>query len=119
PIFWLSQIAQINRRLRGIGSTDAPGMLSKQWRRRRGSGVELSSMEKASMMPSNSHPVTNNIPPILAQSYLETLLAGERVACRQLIEDAQTDGIEAYDLLTQLVWPTMELLQQLYREDRI
>src|SRR4051794_31963002 len=71
------------------------------------------------MMPSNTQPFTDNIPSILAQSYLETLLSGERVACRQLIEDAQTDGIEAYDLLTQLVWPTMELLQQLYREDRI
>ena len=64
------------------------------------------------MIPSNNTPACGLIPTPLAQSYLETLLAGERVACRQLIEDAQTGGIEAYDLLTQLVWPTMELLQQ-------
>src|SRR6478735_430536 len=67
----------------------------------------------------NSNTPSSIIPTPLAQSYLETLLAGERVACRQLIEDAQVGGIEVYDLLTQLVWPTMELLQQLYREDRI
>ena len=69
------------------------------------------------MSLSNLNP--SNIPSPLAESYLETLLSGERLACRQLIEDAQTGGIEAYDLLTQLVWPTMELLQQLYRDDRI
>jgi methanogenic corrinoid protein MtbC1 len=69
-------------------------------------------------LPNSSTP-SGIIPAPLAQSYLETLLAGERVACRQLIEDAQIGGIEVYDLLTQLVWPTMELLQQLYREDRI
>jgi len=67
----------------------------------------------------NSNTPSSIIPTPLAQSYLETLLAGERVACRQLVEDAQIGGIEVYDLLTQLVWPTMELLQQLYREDRI
>ena len=70
------------------------------------------------MMPSTSN-TTPAIPSPVAQSYLETLLSGERVACRQLIEDAQTGGLEPYDLLTKLVWPTMELLQQLYREDRI
>lgn len=67
----------------------------------------------------NTTASANTLPAPLAQSYLETLLAGERIACRQLIEDAQAGGIEAYDLLVQLVWPTMELLQQLYREDRI
>ena len=69
------------------------------------------------MSLSNSTP--GAIPTPIAQSYLETLLAGERIACRQLIENSQAGGIEPYDLLTQLVWPTMELLQQLYREDRI
>src|SRR5687768_18020547 len=71
------------------------------------------------MIPSSTTSTSASIPTPLAQAYLETLLAGERVACRQLIEDSQTGGIEAYDLLTQLIWPTMELLQQLYRDDRI
>ena len=55
----------------------------------------------------------------LAKSYFEPLIAGDRNACRQVVDQALNVGITPYDLLTQLVWPTMELLQQLYREDRI
>src|SRR5207237_791967 len=55
----------------------------------------------------------------LSQSYLETLLNGDRGNCRLVLDDALAAGAEAYDLLTHLVWPTMELLQGLYREDRI
>ena len=56
---------------------------------------------------------------ILTQSYLETLLNGDRTSCRTLLDDALGHGAAAYDLLTTLVWPTMEMLQQLYRDDRI
>jgi len=55
----------------------------------------------------------------LAKSYLEPLIAGDRTACRSIVEQALTVGISPRDLLTQLVWPTMELLQSLYRDDRI
>jgi methanogenic corrinoid protein MtbC1 len=55
----------------------------------------------------------------LAELYLEPLLAGERDACRKVIDSAIARGNDAYALLTKLVWPTMELLQTLYREDRI
>ena len=55
----------------------------------------------------------------LSKNYLEPLLAGDRPACRGMIDVALTAGLSPYELLTQLVWPTMELLQSLYREDRI
>ncbi len=55
----------------------------------------------------------------LSSTYLEPLLKGDRSTCRAIIDGAVTNGIAAYDLLTGLVWPTMELLQNLYREDRI
>jgi methanogenic corrinoid protein MtbC1 len=55
----------------------------------------------------------------LSQTYLESLLAGDRVICRKLIDDSLTGGTAPYHLLTDLVWPTMELVQTLYREDRI
>ncbi len=55
----------------------------------------------------------------LAKSYFEPLIAGNRAACRQVVDQALNVGITPYDLLTQLVWPTMELLQSLYRDDRI
>ena len=55
----------------------------------------------------------------LAKSYLDPLLNGDRTACRAIVDSALEGGIAAYDLLTQLIWPTMELVQALYREDRI
>jgi methanogenic corrinoid protein MtbC1 len=55
----------------------------------------------------------------LAKSYFEPLIAGDRNACRLVVDQALNVGITPYDLLTQLVWPTMELLQSLYRDDRI
>jgi methanogenic corrinoid protein MtbC1 len=55
----------------------------------------------------------------LSKAYLEPLLSGDRTACRNLMDGWLASGIGAYELLTQLVWPTMELLQSLYREDRI
>jgi methanogenic corrinoid protein MtbC1 len=55
----------------------------------------------------------------IAQSYLELLLAGDRVASRQLVDQALAAKLSPRDLLVNLVWPTMELLQTLYREDRV
>ncbi len=54
-----------------------------------------------------------------SQAYLETLLTGDRAACRALIDAALDGGVSAMELLTGMIWPTMELLQQLYRDDRI
>lgn len=55
----------------------------------------------------------------LSRSYLETLMAGNRHACRNVVEDALNCGLEPVALLNQLIWPTMELLQELYKDDRI
>jgi methanogenic corrinoid protein MtbC1 len=55
----------------------------------------------------------------LAQQYLEPLLTGDRDACRSVIDQALSRGVAEYDLLTKLIWPTMELVQTLFREDRI
>ena len=62
---------------------------------------------------------TNNVPAALAKSYLEPLLAGDRDAARKLIDGALAEGYEPIALLNGLIWPTMELLQALYKEDRI
>jgi methanogenic corrinoid protein MtbC1 len=54
-----------------------------------------------------------------AEQYLKPLLEGDRGQCRQVIEHAFFEGATAYELITQLLWPTMEMLQAHYREDRI
>ena len=56
---------------------------------------------------------------VLSRQYLEPLLAGQRDACRKVIDSALEGGADAYTLLTQLIWPMMEQVQGLYREDRI
>lgn len=55
----------------------------------------------------------------LASDYYERLLTGDRICCRTLIEQAISQGATPRQLLNELVWPTMELLQAMYREDRI
>jgi methanogenic corrinoid protein MtbC1 len=60
-----------------------------------------------------------NISRQLSQAYLDAILAGDRVQCRQLIDQAFEAGQSAHELLTQLIWNTMELVQTLFRDDRI
>src|SRR5437867_8009070 len=55
----------------------------------------------------------------LSQAYLDALLTGDRANTRRVVEAAIGNGLSAHELLTHLVWPTMELLQSLYRDDRI
>lgn len=55
----------------------------------------------------------------LSANYLHTLLAGDRAACRTMINDALAAGLTAYELLNDLVWPTMELMQSRYKDDSI
>jgi len=57
--------------------------------------------------------------PKLSQGYRESLLAGDRTLCRKIIDLALSSGMTPYDLLNDLIWPTMETLQHLYREDRV
>jgi methanogenic corrinoid protein MtbC1 len=51
--------------------------------------------------------------------YISSLLAGDRDAARKLVKDFLADGRCSRDLLTCLIWPAMEQIQSLYREDRI
>lgn len=55
----------------------------------------------------------------IADSYLQTLLAGDRTAARQVVEDCLTTGVEAADILNKLVWPVMERVQEMYKENLI
>jgi len=54
-----------------------------------------------------------------SEAYLTPLLAGERDVCRKFIEAAFDRGTSAADLLSNLIWPVMEHVQMLYREDHI
>ena len=55
----------------------------------------------------------------IADSYLQTLLAGDRTAARECVEGCLTVGVGAEEILSKLVWPTMERVQALYKDDQI
>jgi methanogenic corrinoid protein MtbC1 len=57
--------------------------------------------------------------PKFAQDYLDILLSGDRAACRTFLDTALANGNSPAELITQLVWPTMETVQALYKDDRI
>ena len=66
------------------------------------------------MTAATNDPIAN-----LSRMYLEPLLVGDRNACRSLVEAALKGGLDSQTLLTKLIWPTMELIQSLFRDDRI
>jgi len=55
----------------------------------------------------------------LQEQYLLLLLEGDRRGCRGLLQEAQTKGITASDLLLDVIWVCMEQISELFRQDRI
>ncbi|MCK4603015.1 MAG: hypothetical protein KAU28_11145 [Phycisphaerae bacterium] len=55
----------------------------------------------------------------LFKQYLEHLFAGKRCEAREMILAAQDRGICASKLLQKVIWPAMEQIEKLYREDHI
>lgn len=55
----------------------------------------------------------------LAQTYTDLLLAGDRLAVRNMLDQAVADGMSAATLLSDLIWPTMEAVRALYKDDQI
>ncbi len=55
----------------------------------------------------------------LMDQYMEQLLQGRRKQCRSLVWGALEHGAKPKSLYFDLMWPAMEEVEQLYREDRI
>lgn len=55
----------------------------------------------------------------LSEQYLEALLRGDRTKSRQIVDLALRNECTPAEILNDLVWPTMELIQGLYREDKV
>ncbi len=51
--------------------------------------------------------------------YLEQLIQGNRMGCRQVIGEALQTGTPANSIYTELFWPVMGEIEQLYRGHRI
>jgi len=57
--------------------------------------------------------------PQLFDQYMDPLLRGRRNVCRGLVQSALESGVQPEALYSDLIWPAMERVDQLYREDRI
>lgn len=55
----------------------------------------------------------------LLNRFMEPLLAGQREDCRNVMQLALTHAEHPHDVYHNLLWPAMERVDQLYREDRI
>jgi methanogenic corrinoid protein MtbC1 len=59
------------------------------------------------------------LPSNLLNRYLEPLLRGERKKCREIVHEALSGGAPPRVLIQHLIWPAMERVDRLYRDDRI
>ncbi|MFO0971876.1 MAG: cobalamin-dependent protein [Phycisphaerae bacterium] len=55
----------------------------------------------------------------LFSDYFEPLMAGRRNVCRQLVHDALRSGAEPRTIYRGVIWPAMERIDRLYRDDQI
>lgn len=55
----------------------------------------------------------------LGQSYIQPLLIGNRPGARAAIEQLLAGGAQPVDILNGLIWPAMELIQGMHKQDRI
>ena len=55
----------------------------------------------------------------LLSHYMKPLLRGERKACREMVIGAMEQGTRPRDLYRTLIWPAMERVELMYREDRL
>lgn len=53
---------------------------------------------------------------VILEKYLRSLLSGDRVSCRVVIEDALKNGIPAHQVYIDIIWPIMVEIDRLYRE---
>ena len=55
----------------------------------------------------------------IRRQYFEALLEGDRTQCRRILDLARQDGISPTEILLDIIWPAMEKIDELFREDRI
>ncbi|GMU23254.1 MAG: hypothetical protein AMXMBFR13_33360 [Phycisphaerae bacterium] len=55
----------------------------------------------------------------LLDRFIPGLLSGRRQECRDILQEALAGGMEPLRLYREMVWPAMEQVEQMYREDRI
>lgn len=56
---------------------------------------------------------------LLVERFFDTLVSGDRPAAREVVREAAGAGAAPERLVTDLFWPTYELVERLYRSDQL
>lgn len=56
---------------------------------------------------------------LILEKYLRSLLSGDRISCRLVIEDILKNGVPAHQVYIDVIWPIMVEIERLYREGKI
>ena len=56
---------------------------------------------------------------IVIERFFESLISGIRPAARQVVQECRDAGADATRLVTDLFWPTYEMIEKLYRSDQL
>ena len=56
---------------------------------------------------------------VLIERLFQTLISGDRAGARGIINETIEMGVAAEELLTEIFWPTLDLIQKLYRADQL
>jgi len=62
---------------------------------------------------------TNTAVESLLERFIGPLFAGDRSGARAIVAEAFEEGLSAEEILMQLIWPTIDKVQGMYRADRI
>jgi methanogenic corrinoid protein MtbC1 len=56
---------------------------------------------------------------VVIERFFESLIAGDRPAARAIVHAQAGEGIDPQTLITDLFWPTYEMIERLYRADQV
>lgn len=56
---------------------------------------------------------------VLIERFFQTLVNGDRLTAREIVKETEEAGVSTENLISGLFWPTLELIQKMYRADQI
>ncbi|MEX0742522.1 MAG: B12-binding domain-containing protein, partial [Phycisphaeraceae bacterium] len=56
---------------------------------------------------------------VLIERFFETLISGDRTAARQIVDECLSADAPAESIIEKLFYPTLEMIEKLYRHDQL
>jgi len=56
---------------------------------------------------------------VLVERFFETLISGDRTAARDVVDECLQADVPAEAIVEKLFWPTLEMIEKLYRQDQL